>query len=594
MRRLAVVCALPVLAAAASPLHATPSLVAAPRAMAVATLVVPSQVPAAPTPAAVRERLAAVEPLLERYRADGDVRTNLFFRGFDRPYERATLACALKAVDVVRAALPRLERGELTPAERQRLSGILAWIDGAMARLRTATPRREFFPDRVRLDIPRAPAADTTASNAGPAVVTGWIAYRRLPGDAAARAGDDVDWAACLGAKLFLDARSGVPADATGPLTTRAAYLNVAYRRASGGLGDGVEPWAREFDVSDLFAADAPSLGDKGVLWSGMLPGDFGTQWWASRAAATALGPRRAVAGPLPMPLREDDAVAIERWRLALWSHALAGARVFVFTLDADDRDPGWSRPWFVEATAHTALDFLRLSDVLASFAGPAEVAVVGWVGADADVSGAASEADVSMYVGAVCESLADVQVAADLIGPRALVDAGPNARYRALVLAGVGPMPSPVAAAVKRLRDGGCILLDARPRPSAGGASTQPAPEPFQADLHAEPPDLSPIGEYLRRLREHGTILAQQIVPRAAGGAALPGVRAGSATDDRGRPLVYLVNTNDGPASFVLSRGGKAITGTATERISNQSIRPGAEPIVLPARAVWLLQLGS
>ncbi len=259
-----------------------------------------------------RASLAQWDRELERYRIDGDIRTHLFFRYADDPGMRATIACLLQTERLLRdfcgmpprPGPPAVPGGTSAPArdtarlDAREADELFRWGEDALRRVRSGARPAGFRPDR---ELP-SPSQ----------LVVGWAIQDSSPGvfDAAT----DLDLAACLGAKVFVDARAGVPEPQSQSLAGRARFLGVAYM--------------------PLTAADSTTR--------------------------------------LPTTGYETDAVGA--WRCALWLRALSRERSLIFSLD----DAARRRPWLVEATAACGIDFLRLADVLQRFPAPADVAVFG------------------------------------------------------------------------------------------------------------------------------------------------------------------------------------------------------------------------
>ena len=120
-------------------------VLAAPAAMALETdgqsAMADAQVVLARSLAALRQRLAVL--------ADPeDPVDSLYFGWFDRPYGRATVACALKGVAVLEREL-RLRRAGHPGMTEEQVRAILAWIEDAVERAGRQDTRDGFYPHRL-------------------------------------------------------------------------------------------------------------------------------------------------------------------------------------------------------------------------------------------------------------------------------------------------------------------------------------------------------------------------------------------------------------------------------------------------------------
>lgn len=380
-----------------------------------------------PSAADLRGRLDSLRRQLDRYRVGGDLRTHLFFRHADRPTLRATLASLIAAESALRNVAAEADR-DVTEAYT-----VLDWCEAALARLHAGPAPKVSPSDRS----PPVVCLDGGLLRAGPTppIVTGWC-VSDASGIGGGNAAECVDLAACLGARMFLDARSDVTKDIAEALAVRAAFLGVAYH-------------------------DTPP--------------------------ASGLKARDGRDAVLHLPSDARDPAAADRWRLELWSRAVRGDRVMAFAWEPSIL----LRPWLVEATAFCGLGFARLGDVLRYFPGRSDILVVGSPPKASQTAEALADAQVPADVAQI-EALAD----ADRMGHCRLLilagveDADPSVRdairrfrdagnvllavgpcLRGVPRTGPGGIPldlhveadryDPLCAYVRRLRDRGTILAD-------------------------------------------------------------------------------------------------------------------------------------
>jgi hypothetical protein len=500
--------------------------------------------------AAFRERLGELSRSLDRYHVDGDIRTHLFFRYADAPYTRATIACLLGAEQTLGEMSGRSGNGDRVPGSGFRVSrsasapgpqhspmpqssalnpaipsrsvaradAVFRWCDAAMARVRAGSPLE-------------SGTMDLGKRNAEHDAGMGWLASDSSPEDRDASLAAELDLVACLGAKAFVDARSGVTDPMAEAFGDRAEFLGVGYRRAG----------------RDSAGSGPPlTAGDRCVA----------------------------------LPARDYDPDAVQQWRAALWLRALGGERAMVFSLDG-----AWSRPWLLEATAHCGLDFLRLGEVLCHFPGSTDVALL-----VPNASPRSGEASAPGLRAGLCDALDDAQIPADVLGADAPGDADLLGRYGVLILAGLERVSPALRERIRRFRDAGNVLLAAgrclTDVPRSGPGSIR-----FDLEVGIDSPGR--LCGYVRRLRERGTVLAEQVIPVAPDGASLRGLRSGTARIEPGpgQFLVYLVNLTSTPLRFTLRYRGRTLTGRAEELVADQPVELTASPLALPPRGVWILR---
>lgn len=463
---------------------------------------------------------ARLHAALAPYRVGDDLRTHLFFRYADAPYTRTTIACLI-------AAERALKDAPDAPA-------LIGWSRAALARVRSGSPL-----DRD------APASATPPDEAPMA----WVVSAPCPvehGPAAA-----VDLVACLGAKLFVDARPGITADMAGILSDRAAFLGMAYRR--------VDP-----------------------------------------ATASSGHPGAAGGTLLSVPDGDCSAETVAAWRTTLWRRALSSRRQMLFPIDR-----AWPQPWLIEAAAHCNLDFLRLGREIRCFPAPTDVAVVApsstagrWAdGLDlpkttsptgGPATATAQRGGAGPLLRAACEPLADAQVPVDVLPPDALDGSDHGGRYRVLILVGLDPVPAEIREGIRRYREAGGVLLAVGRCLSAVPRS---GPGAIRFDMEVGEDSLERVRDYVLGLRDRGTILAGQAVPVSPSGGPIRGLRSETAWTGPGECLVYLANLAQTPLSVSLRYHGATLTGRARELIADQPIELTASPFVLPPRAVWILR---
>ena len=124
-------------------------------------------------PGTLGDKLKTYRRELERYRHHGDVVDNLYYRLYDQPYLRATLACLLKTEHCLRRHASAIRAGEPSPYLPEdenadvALADILAWCDDALARVAAWREPADWRPDRLRVD------AQTLSWQAGRPAVSG-------------------------------------------------------------------------------------------------------------------------------------------------------------------------------------------------------------------------------------------------------------------------------------------------------------------------------------------------------------------------------------------------------------------------------------
>lgn len=328
---------------------------------------------------------------------------SLYFGWFDRPYRRATLACAVKALAVLEYELQLRQLGNGAIDDRQ-LVRLLAWLRQAAPSACVPPSRAAVLPHRLAVTPDSLLALTAPAGAAAPPPVRFGFMDRAT----ATRHDDwagDFDLLACLGVRVI-----GAPAVAGAKPSTSQALFRHGHALGIAVVGDPGE-WNGPPPSDPLPAGDAPpwfsplaiaahTLAELIESTGKQRPGDesvipaaadypFGESWGEALARRslhrTTTGSTGAVViGWAPSPGGWSYDTSPEQVRLAMWVHALGGQRLALLEGWRDLRDGSplpypslTANPGVIEAVAHTALDMLPLDKELAAFDDPRRVLVV-------------------------------------------------------------------------------------------------------------------------------------------------------------------------------------------------------------------------
>ena len=437
---------------------------------------------------------------------DGQLVQSLYFGWFDRPYRRATLACAVKSLAVLdyELKLRRLNNGAMSDGQ---LGGLVDWLAQFNERAAQEPRRQGFEPNHVRVE-PRALAAPGRMRPAGGAGTLFGFVDRATTSHSDDWSGD-FDLLACLGFRVVgVTPRPGADAVEWRRLLARAHALGIAVTVQEGDAGR-YGNQADGFDPSDLGPADSADVPLQPVLVAGRRlagliacdgapagdeagrPGSvlavvdpIRGETWAESLGRRALyrgatGAGRSVvtgwsvprgfgssAGDEPGGLKFAAQVTPEQVAAAMWVHALDGQGLALIEGWRDLRDGSASPyasatvdPATVEGIAHTALDLLRFGDVLAAFDVPRRVAVV--IGEDAaDCTDPADANRWSRDWAALFAALAERQIRFDVVPRGRLASVADHGQYLVVVTPQDLALAGAAADAVSRMQAGGATRV--------------------------------------------------------------------------------------------------------------------------------------
>ena len=353
--------------------------------------------------------LAQLSETIERTRQElrvltggSDLIDGLFFGWVDRPYRRATLACAFKALAALEYEyrLRQVGNGAMPDGQLHRL---LDWLASAASRASEPPLRPGFRPHLLRPDLD-ALCADASEDGRGRSGLRLFGFTDRASITQRAPRFGDLDLLASMG--FGVTGRPGhisVASVRWPALTARAEALGLTLVRHAG-FEDDQPSQAPEADDLSLDSHRAvmrtcnigwlvltggfPKHHDAGIpLAIGDRPG--GESWAESLARrglyrAAAESPGAVVTGWRPPRMRHAPEAQAAQTALAMWVHAIDGQRLGLIEGWRDLRDGSGSRypsltsdPAVIEAVAHTALDILYFRDVLRRFDRAPAVAVV-------------------------------------------------------------------------------------------------------------------------------------------------------------------------------------------------------------------------
>jgi hypothetical protein len=301
----------------------------------------------------------------------GDLVDSLYFGWFDRPYQRATLACAVKSLAVLEREL-RLRQSGNGAMRNDALGGLLRWMDDALDRA-CAEPQAEgFFPDRTRSD----PAAYHPGGQGPP--LFGFV--DRASFTRHDHWFGDLDVLACCGFRVYArPPRVASPADIRRIERQRCVSLGLIEVRIA---EPDQPPDSRYFDLQPVPLADFLQRSGSGNAGTGadvvalIDPPDGET--WAESVARRALyrgatrGDRPVVYGWEVPRSNASRRHRSERFRAAMWVHVCEGQKLALLEGWRDLRDGSrlpypalTTAPQCVETVAHTALDILSHAQCL-------------------------------------------------------------------------------------------------------------------------------------------------------------------------------------------------------------------------------------
>jgi hypothetical protein len=331
----------------------------------------------------------------------GDLIESLYFGWFDRPYRRATLACALKTLATLEYELKlrRLGKGAM---DGERLERIIRWLQSAPQRACQDAKRSDFGPHRVQIDSAAWSAIGVRQRSPDlPPALFGFI--DRATATRHEEHYGDFDLLACLGLRVVGKGgfTSLVPDDWRS-LLRHADALGVAMtvdRPQSPGWGaaetGAVAPAIPVIpgQLADFVRPQHQAAAGDATVVPAITDPAAGESWPESLARRAlyrgATGCDGAVVVGWSPPRRNWDTEDLaDQVRLAMWVHALDGQRLALLEGWRDLRDGSASpypsitaEPTLIEAVAATALDLLFFREFLGAIDRRRPVAAL--VGAD-------------------------------------------------------------------------------------------------------------------------------------------------------------------------------------------------------------------
>lgn len=315
------------------------------------------------------DRLSRQREALRRCLPGDDLAEDLYYGWMLEPYHRASLAIAVKTIDVLarEEQLRQQGRDTLSP---ERVAAMHAWLDRLFDHA-WAPIAPGFQPDRL--------SAARSASELTAMTQTSFTFADRATFTARSRAVGDLDLLAAAGFRWYV--WDGVSA------ATAAGAVRQSRAEALGctpALAPARFPGERSAPAGTMELAFQPltlaQLFDGQISGSGIpavidLPeGEDLVGMIARRQLLRGVtsGPPLAAIGQDGASGSTEDAAASVR--AAMWLQALAGQRIGVFEGWRDMRDgtqtpypSRLSQPEYLEAVAHTALDLRRFADGLAA-----------------------------------------------------------------------------------------------------------------------------------------------------------------------------------------------------------------------------------
>ncbi len=328
------------------------------------------------------ERLQRDRTVLHRMVTGDGLIEHLYLDWMAVPYQRATLAVAIKTIDVAQREIDLRGHGAGALTDDQ-LNHLLAWLDKA---LDMGLPRANSLSlNDIRVN------AEQWLGEQSPGRPAALFAFAdRSTFTQRDRWFGDFDLLACAGFRIYPVGRNR-PLTAADIVALRRHADSLGIELIDAPLGAGLEdtrsaltrPTARivPYELAELAALPA----EVGRLSAVIDP--VGGQSWAELAARRALyrgttGRAYSVAVGLSPP-DGPDRRATERMRAAMWVTAIDGQRLGVLEGWRDIRDgtptPYPSRftdPALLETAAHTALDILASDALLRQLQGPRRLVI--------------------------------------------------------------------------------------------------------------------------------------------------------------------------------------------------------------------------
>jgi hypothetical protein len=364
------------------------------------------------------DRLAA---LIDRDR----LLDTLHFGWFDQPYERATLAVAVRSVTLLEDEVAARGAGRQILSDAQ-VQSMIAWTTDALDRVVGTRVDDGFRPHRIR--VVEADLLDP-ASSLPP--LYGFI-------DVAPAAQGQLDLLAALGTRV-LGRSAGEAFDIEGEsriakrahaLGMAVAYLHPSSKQDSPPSPAQAAAW-RSMTLRALLEATPKPESQRTRSWA--LADPLGEEPLASSLARRALmrgvtGSRHYTVCPWQAPRLGSGAEEVAaRVRAAMWMHVFEGQALALLEewgplLPYDrhaGRQGGFANPRFnpayAEAVAHGALDLLRIGDRLGGFASRPYLALA----IDNDAVDPRDDNRWAGWIEPIWEGLLDSQVRFDVIPVR-------------------------------------------------------------------------------------------------------------------------------------------------------------------------------
>ncbi|UCG16303.1 MAG: hypothetical protein JSV19_13515 [Phycisphaerales bacterium] len=318
---------------------------------------------------AVRQKLAALVD-------DDDLVDSLYFGWFDRPYRRATLACALKTAAVLEREL-RLRRAGNGALSDSQVRDLIAWTDAAVARACRPAERAGLLPHRISVGL------DGAAARGGlPVALFGFVDRAT-----STRLDDwhgDLDLLASCGFRVYARcARPYIASQAWQSLRGHAPALGMSVAVVESAKREapsaGMPLRVRTATLRELFEFDpvADARTDATVAVVEPAGGEGWGESFARRGLYRGVTSRTVsvVCGWAVPGAEPDRAASAEQARAAMWAHVCDGQQLGLIEGWRDLRDGSLSphasvavAPGFVEAVAHAGLDILHHREALRRF----------------------------------------------------------------------------------------------------------------------------------------------------------------------------------------------------------------------------------
>ncbi len=336
------------------------------------------------SPAMLRRELSAVRDAMGLLVDADDPIDTLYFGWFDRPYRRATLACAVKTANALDRELNLRQAGNGALSDEE-VRAILAWVRSAIERARQPARRVGFYPHRRARSRPGAGRAGCRFGFVDRSTVSrldDWYG--------------DFDLLASCGFRAY--ARSDRPylnAAGWASLLRHADALGVTVVTFGGTRGESAGPTTappppeiRALTLHELFDFDPAAMNAEQTVAAVLDP--TRAESWAESLARRGLYrgvlPRHdvTVCGWAVPGVGRADAASGPAVQAAMWAHACDGQSLGLLEGWRDLRDGSLSpyaslvvSPGFVETVAHVDLDLLFHRDALRGFATRPDVVLV-------------------------------------------------------------------------------------------------------------------------------------------------------------------------------------------------------------------------